>query len=174
MLLISIAYLLVMWGGSGTQSVAASSPKSHAAERYAAEHVAQETGAPERLSVSPSVVGVVWTPSGSDVEEVRTLRMMEGNSIRHVRATRPPTPEGMQAAATFGIALYVDVSAPVLRDEAHWEHPAVAGIGWSGPLSYSGCARWGQVRASLPPSVTPYVVAPVTPGGSRCTFDEAT
>ena len=166
----SIAFLLVVCGNGVAQSLAAYPPEGYPPEGHAAERMIQENEAPASLSA----VGIVWTPGGSDVEEVRALRMMEGHGIRHVRATRPPTPEGLQAAATFGIALYVDVSAPVSREEVYWEHPAVAGIGWSGPLSYSGCIRWGQIRAGLPSSVTPYVVAPVTPDGSRCTFDEAT
>ncbi len=125
------------------------------------------------VSASASDVGVVWKPSGTASEQVQSLRSMADHDIRSVRALDWPHADALQAAAMLQIRLYVDVkAAPPPEDRLR--HPAVHGIGWAGPLTARGCANWAQLRSQLPPDQHRYVVAPVSPDGAACRFNDDT
>ena len=125
------------------------------------------------ISAYASDVGVVWTPGGTASEQVQSLRTMADHDIRSVRALDWPHADALQAAATLQIRLYVDVkAAPPPEDQLR--HPAVYGIGWAGPLTTKGCANWVQLRSQLPPDQHRYVVAPVSPRGTACRFNDDT
>lgn len=126
------------------------------------------------VSASDSEVGVVWMPDGSAEAQVQTLRTMADHQIRHVRVLDWPHAEALQAATTLQIQLYVDLHAPPDPNDDRLTHPAVRGAGWAGPLTAQGCTTWMQVRTQLPADRLRYVVAPVSPTGAACQFDDAT
>ena len=124
-----------------------------------------------------TAVGVVWTPDGSPEDQVQTLQSMRKAGIVHVRTAAWPNPKALQAAHAFGLNLYVDISSSsevTPNRQQHLGHPAVRGVGWTGPLTARGCAEWRALRMRLPPALARYVVAPVDPSGAACTFADST
>lgn len=124
-----------------------------------------------------TAVGVVWTPAGPPEVQVEMLQTMHGVGVQHIRVAAWPHSDALQAAHTFGLKLYMDLSPAVALTPArhtHLAHPAVHGVGWAGPLTPSGCARWNALKSRIPSAPMHYVVAPVPPSGTDCTFADST
>lgn len=142
-----------------------------------AAHALAQSGPTPRVA-QPAAIGVLWTPTGPPASQVDALRAMQAAGVQHVRVVNAhPHADALQAARTLGVQLYVDLppsqTAPAeLR--AALAHPAIRGVGWAGPLTRRGCARWDAAQAYLPRDVLRYVVVPVAPAGSACSFDRTT
>ena len=143
---LALASLYLVWGGSLPQTASAT---------------------------SASAYGVVWTPTGSEEDQIRMVRTLRDHELQAIRTTHVPHSGALQAAAAMNIAVYVDVRPPSELDD--WvHHPAVHGIGWSGGLSAHGCDQWQALRATLPEETLPYVVAPLSPSAIPCSFEPST
>lgn len=126
----------------------------------------------------PAAIGVLWTPTGPPASQVDALRAMHAAGLQHVRVVHtPPHADALQAAHTLGMQLYVDLP-PSQTDPAELRasltHPAIRGVGWAGPLTQRGCARWSTAQPHIPRDVLRYVVTPVAPVGSACSFGRTT